>query len=54
MRGDLDRTHGLTACRIKFMQLVAGRESNVLTVEGDAVNAVGTRKGSIFAKDFGG
>jgi hypothetical protein len=53
MGSDIDRADRLPARRIEGVQPVSRREPNVLTVESNAVYLVGTRKGSIFAKDFG-
>ena len=53
MRGDIDRAHRLPARRIEGVQLVSGREPDVLTVKRDPMHLVDTRKGSIFTEDFG-
>jgi hypothetical protein len=53
MRGDIDRAHRLPARRIEGVQLVSGRKPDVLTVKGNSMHVVDTRKGSIFSEDFG-
>src|SRR5216683_2671143 len=50
---DIDRAHRLPARRIQGVQLVSGREPDSLTVIGDPMHAVDTRKGSVLADDFG-
>ena len=54
MRGDIDRAQRLAARRIEGVQPVAGGEPDVLAVIGDAMHLVDTRKGPVFAEDFGG
>jgi hypothetical protein len=52
--GNIDRTHCVSACRIEGIQLVSRRKPDVLTVIGDSMYTVGTRKGTILADDFSG
>ena len=54
MRRNFDRALHLSARRIEGVQLVTGSEPDVLTIIGDAMDSLGTRKGPIFADDFGG
>ena len=53
MRGDIDRTQHLPACRIEGDQPVSNGKPDVLTVIRDSMHAVDTRKGSILTDDFG-
>jgi hypothetical protein len=54
MRGDIDRAERLPTLRIEGGQLVSGSKPDVLTVIGDAMHVVDTRKGSILTDDLGG
>ena len=53
MRGDIDRAQRLPARGIEGVQPVSGRKPDVPTVKRDPMHLVDTRKGSIFAEDFG-
>lgn len=53
MRGDIDRAQHFPARRIEGIQLVSGRKPHMLSVERNAIHMVNTRKGAIFADDFG-
>src|SRR4051812_46331145 len=54
MRGDVDRPHRLAAGRIDRIQLVTGREPDVVAVEGDAMDLLGAFEGAVLADDLGG
>jgi len=54
MRGDIDRAQRLSARRIEGDQLVSSSKPDVLTVIGDSMHTVGTRKGSVLTDDLGG
>ena len=53
MRGDLDRAQHRPARRIEGVQLASGGKPDVLTVIGNAMHVVDTRKGSVLTEDFG-
>ncbi len=50
---DIDRALQLAAGGIEGMQLVTGREPDLLAVVADAMHFVDARKGTVFADDFG-
>jgi hypothetical protein len=52
MRRDIYRAHYLSARRVEGIQLVARCKPDVLTVIGDTIDSVGTRKGAILLDDF--
>ena len=54
MRRDIDRAQYLPARSVDGVQLVSGREPDVLTVIGHAMHVVDTRKRSVLTNDFGG
>ena len=53
VRGNADRAHHPAARRIERVQPVSGRKPDMPTIEGDAMDMVGVRKGSIFSNNFG-
>ena len=53
MRGDINRPQRFAARRIEGGQLASGRKPDLLTVIGDSMHMIDTRKGSIFTENFG-
>ena len=54
IRDDIDRAQRLPALRIEGVQPVSRGKPDVLTVIGDSMHAVSTRKGAILPDDLGG
>jgi hypothetical protein len=50
--GDINRAHRLSARRIEGAQLLSGSKPNLLTVIGDPIHPIRTRKRSILTNDF--
>jgi hypothetical protein len=53
VRGDVDRAQPLAGRRIDRVQRPSGRKPDVLTVVGDAMHVVDSRKGSVLADNLG-
>jgi hypothetical protein len=52
--GHVDGAHHPAARGIEHVDPIAGREPDVLAVEGDASHLVDAREGAIFVDDLGG
>jgi hypothetical protein len=53
VRGDIDRAERLAARRIESVQLVSGGKPDLPAVISYAMHSPGSRKGPVFANDFG-
>jgi hypothetical protein len=51
---NIDRAHWVPAFWIKGIQFVSGCKPDVLTVIGDSIDAVGSRKGTVLTDDLSG
>ena len=52
MKADTDRAHGLAARRIECVQRISGCKPDALTVKGNSIHPVDTRKGPVFTQNF--
>jgi hypothetical protein len=53
VRGNVDGACGISTRGIERIQLVPGREPDLLPVIGDSMHAVGASKGTVLAYNFG-
>jgi hypothetical protein len=53
LRGCINGAHHLSTHLIEGVQLVSGSKPEMLTVERNPMDMIGTRKGTVFMEDFG-